>query len=188
MDFLQRLFTFITRRRPRRSTNLSTTETHPQQAAASPNSMFYGVRTVNIFGGTFIVIGKPQLLASSLCTVGQLSISTVDWPRDSNPWRREYAYHWNSDRRYQWEKANVTDTNGGTTQIITPVSRFHEISQDWLTVPKIIQTRIFAGFVFSPALCVSCTGDSQHNLHTFFGISTFHWRPDSSNVFCVCRC
>jgi len=64
MGFLQRLLTFITRRR--QSTNQSTTETHPPQTV-SMTSMFHGVRTVFIIGGTFttIVNGKPQIRAPS---------------------------------------------------------------------------------------------------------------------------
>ena len=64
MEFLQRLLAFITRRR--QSTGQSTTGTHPPQAA-STTSMFHGVRTVFIIGGTFttIVNGKPQIRAPS---------------------------------------------------------------------------------------------------------------------------
>jgi len=76
MGFLQRLLTFITHRR--QSINQSTTETHPPQTA-SMTSMFHGVRTVFIIGGTFttIVNGKPQIRASSSRTIRQVLSSTV---------------------------------------------------------------------------------------------------------------
>ena len=54
MCFLQR---FLARRQSQRSMSQSTQEAQPLQAAPS-TSIFHGVGTVTINGGTFILIGK----------------------------------------------------------------------------------------------------------------------------------
>ena len=64
MKFLQRLLTFITRRRPQPLPSQSTTDRQPAQPAALPTNMFHGVETVFIIGGTFTIIsiGKRFLI------------------------------------------------------------------------------------------------------------------------------
>jgi len=57
MNLLQGLLTFLAHRWPQQSASPPTQEAHPQQAAPL-TSIFHGVGTLTIFGGTFIVIGK----------------------------------------------------------------------------------------------------------------------------------
>jgi len=57
MNLLQRLLAFLTHRRPQQSASQLTQEAHPQQAVPS-TSIFHGVGTLTIFGGTFLVIGR----------------------------------------------------------------------------------------------------------------------------------
>ena len=58
MNFLQRLRAFFTRRRSQESASQSTQDIHPSPQAAPSTSVFHGVGTLTIIGGTFIVIGK----------------------------------------------------------------------------------------------------------------------------------
>ena len=117
MGSLQSLLAFITRRRPQHSPGQPTTETHPPQAAASSTNMIHG-RIVNIFGGIFILIGKPHNYLLHRALLDKVSSSTVAWPGDSGSGRREYSYDdWNSDKRYgpTWRRSWYLDR--------TPVSR-----------------------------------------------------------------
>ena len=77
MDSLQRFRAFITRRRPQQSTTQSTgTETHPAP------TMFRGVGTVNIIGGTFIIFGKLQLLPHRALLYNCPAVPSID-PRST---------------------------------------------------------------------------------------------------------
>ena len=58
MSLLRRLLAFLTRHQSQRSNSRSTQEALPGPPAAQSTSMFHGVGTVTIVGGTFIVIGK----------------------------------------------------------------------------------------------------------------------------------